>query len=88
MTTNPQTAPALTSATPGPLFQIWLQPEPAPRCIPLLARGEPYDVCDALMCRIITEYEAGRSEWESIFAVWTMAWGEQPVGEVMDCHGS
>jgi hypothetical protein len=85
---NPQTAPVRTSTTVGPLLQIWLQPGPEPRCIPLLARGEPYNVCDELTSRIIADYEACRSEWNSIFAVWAIPWGERPVGEEIDRDGS
>jgi hypothetical protein len=80
----PQTAPAPISATLGPLFQIWLQPGPEPRCIPLLAKGEPYDACDALMNRVI-DYEAGLSESESIFFIWASPWGVRPIGEAPDC---
>jgi hypothetical protein len=47
----------------------------------LLARGELYDACDAPMCCIISDYEAGRSEWDSIYAVWAILRAEQPIGE-------
>jgi hypothetical protein len=86
MTTNPRTVHAPEQATLVPLFQLWLQADPGPRCISLLARGEPFDICDALICRIITDYEAGRSEWDSIFAVWAIRWGERPFGAAPDCQ--